>query len=170
MGATMLRFLGKAAESLFRMLSYPLLFANWLFGAISGENRWIREQQQRMTEGRPPLADADFAARLPMHGEQIRICLAIRDAFAVDCGFLPPSPSVDTCGNGSSGAYRQLTATGTANSSNKLVDRVPVPQLQVCHVDTGDFMNDWAPEDDRVSRITEVNEEPDTIRRTPLDP
>jgi len=82
----MLRFLGKVAEFLFRMLSYPLLFANWLFGAISGENRWIREQQQRMTEGRPPLADADFAARLPMQGEQIRICLAVRDAFALDCG------------------------------------------------------------------------------------
>jgi len=82
----MLRFFGKAAAFLFQMLSYPLLFANWLFGAISGENRWIREQQQRMMEGRPPLADADFAARLPIQGEQIRICLAIRDALAVDCG------------------------------------------------------------------------------------
>lgn len=68
------------------MLGYPVLFANWLFGAISGENRWIREQQQRMTEGRPPLADADFAAQLPIHGEQIRICLAVRDAFAFHCG------------------------------------------------------------------------------------
>ena len=82
----MLRFLGKAAEFLLRMLGYPVFFANWLFGAISGENRWIGEQQQRMTEGRPPLADADFAARLPMHGEQIRICLAVRDAFAFHCG------------------------------------------------------------------------------------
>ena len=82
----MLRFLGKVAEFLFRMLSYPLLFANWLFGAISGENRWIGEQQQRMTEGRAPLDDADFVSRLPMHGEQIRICLAVRDAFAFHCG------------------------------------------------------------------------------------
>ncbi|MHC4694412.1 MAG: hypothetical protein ACYS67_16855 [Planctomycetota bacterium] len=83
----MLRLLGKTTDFLFRVLvAYPVIGVSWVFEAISGEARWIRGQQRRMTEDRKPLTDADFAARLPMQGEQIRICLAVREAFAFHCG------------------------------------------------------------------------------------
>jgi hypothetical protein len=84
---TVLRLLGKAAEFLFCVLvAYPMIFVNWVIETVSGEGRWIREQHKRMTEGREPLSDADFVARLPMQGEESRICLAVRDAFAFHCG------------------------------------------------------------------------------------
>lgn len=72
------------------VLLSPLIAVAWCFNELmawlTGHTQWVREQQRKMTEERPPLAEADFLAVFGMAESSGSACLALRESLAWHCG------------------------------------------------------------------------------------
>lgn len=83
----MFRVIGMVLAFLFRWLvAFPIVALNTGMEVISGEGRWIRCQQRRMSYERLPLTDIAFVEQLQLPEDKTAIAMAVRQSFAQHCG------------------------------------------------------------------------------------